>query len=245
MICPFFVFLSMHSKLFELGLCLSLLFLFSYSCDYHLDRQLTAFETGLNNNPDSILASINQINVQELKGRSRKARYALIKSMALDKAYYDETSDSLINIAVDYYSLRNDSKRKMQAWYYQGLVRNNAGDLSAAIVSLEQAEKEAIMINDNHYLGLIYRNIGGIFNQSNNLTSTVSYLRKAVAAFEKNNEDEYVNYAKYSLGIALTNNKEYEEARSVFHDLLSRDIDSVLHYRVLPCLAETYVCLGD
>ena len=38
-----------------------------------------------------------------------RAKYALLRSMALDKNYIDVADDSLINVAVEWYSRRGDA----------------------------------------------------------------------------------------------------------------------------------------
>lgn len=202
-------------------------------------------ESIINSNPDSALSLLCDLDSARFVTPGRFARFALLKSIAFDKSYYDQTNDSLINAAVDYYSIRGSSEQKMKAWYYQGVIRFNAGNLPAATVSLERAEQEALFNGDYHYLGLIYRYLTNVFNESNNLVETVNYARRSLSAFEHNNEGTYVDYAKSALGIALMNNREYEEARLVFHELLEENIDLRLKTSVASYLADTYVMHGD
>ena len=63
-----------------------------------LDRAEPLIETA----PDTALALLDSIDSRRLY-RGDKARYALLRSQALDKNYIDVTNDSLINIAVNYY----------------------------------------------------------------------------------------------------------------------------------------------
>ncbi|MBQ5750256.1 MAG: tetratricopeptide repeat protein, partial [Bacteroidaceae bacterium] len=60
-------------------------------------------ETLMNVAPDTALALLDSIDSHRL-GRADNARYALLRSQALDKNYIDITNDSLISIAVDYYA---------------------------------------------------------------------------------------------------------------------------------------------
>lgn len=216
-----------------------------YSCSSNINRELTSAELLMDSNPDSALCILNEVDTTRLKVGSQYARFALLKTMALDKTYYDETDSRLIDAAVSYYSMRGTSEQRMKAWYYQGVIRFNSGNLPAATVSLEKAEQEAITLADYHYLGLIYRYIANVFDQSNNLTETVNYARRSMHAFEKNDEGIYVKYAKSALGIALMNNRQYDEARLLFNDLLNGEIDSVLRVNVNSYLADTYVMHCD
>lgn len=230
---------------YHIALFLSVLLLAVSSSCRVIDQQLDLAESLLNSNPDSALSLLCDLDSVRFTSSGGYARFALLKSIALDKSYIDETNDSLINVAVDYYSLKGPSEQKMKAWYYQGVIRFNAGNLPAATVSLERAEKEALSNGDYHYLGLIYRYLAYVFNQSNNLVETVNYAKKSLQAFEYNNEGLYVDYAKSALGVALMNNLEYEEARLYFHELLTDNIEIPLRTEVESCLADTYVMHGD
>ena len=48
----------------------------------------------------------------------KQALFALLYSQALDKNYIDETNDSLIGIAVEYYNAHPEPYRLMLAYYY-------------------------------------------------------------------------------------------------------------------------------
>lgn len=216
-----------------------------YACHREVNSQLDSAESLLGHKPDSALSLLSDINSDQLKTNRLNARFALLKSIALDKCYYDEDNDSLINIAVDFYSAYGNPENKMKALYYQGLVRFNAGNLTAATVSFEKAEKEALSISEHHFLGLIYRGLTNVFNLSNNLTETVRYAIKALEEFEYNNDTIFVDYAKSALGIALMNNCQFKEARGLFNELIKRDVNPALKTNVLSYLADTYVMCGD
>ncbi|MDE6284104.1 MAG: hypothetical protein K2L97_08980 [Muribaculaceae bacterium] len=77
--------------------------------------------------------------------------------------YIEETDDSLISTAVDYYSAHPfDSQMTstnflMLALYHQGVIRENDNNLIMALRSYLKAEGEAIQRNDHYFLGYIYR----------------------------------------------------------------------------------------
>lgn len=228
-------------QLFTFG---TLLLLFA-SCSDPTSRALNEAESLISFRPDSTLKLLEGFDSKDFRHRSQRARYALLKSIALYKNYYNETDDSLITVAVDYYSTSNQSFRKMQAWFYQGFIRINAGNLSAAMVSLEQAEKEALKKGNNYYLGLIYKNMAVVYNLCNNLPASVNYAQKSLGAFEQTGEQAYIDHARYSLGVAWLNDKKHLEARQCFNNILVHSHDTTLHTLTLTCLAESYVTCGD
>ena len=85
-------------------------------------EKLLQAETVMNEHPDSALNLLKGIAQPELQTKKHRAHYALLYSQALDKNYIDVTSDSLINIAVDYYKTQADVKTKFYAYYYLGRI---------------------------------------------------------------------------------------------------------------------------
>lgn len=56
----------------------------------------------MNTKPDSALTILNSIHASGFKGKDA-ARYALLKSMALDKNCIDTTTFDILEPAIDYY----------------------------------------------------------------------------------------------------------------------------------------------
>ena len=184
-----------------------------------IKKKLDLAESLLQPRPDSCLAIMEAIDVNDLNTREEKARYALLMSAALDKNYVEETSDSLIRIAVDYYSVRKDQRRRMMANYYLGLIFNSAGDYTSAIVSLEKAEKDALAIEDHLYAGLIYRTMGDIFAKTNNNIASRDYTKEAINHFRLVDNTDYLAYAQLGLVICYLNNKNFLEAKQQLDSL--------------------------
>lgn len=81
------------------------------SCSRHSVHweTLRQVEACIEAQPDSALAALQRIDVQELAGKEEKAKYALLLSMALDKNYVDKTDFEVLqpaiatNLKVSYY----------------------------------------------------------------------------------------------------------------------------------------------
>ena len=185
------------------------------SCQSSLQRDLNLAESLLQDNPDSALSCLNAIQPNRITKTKEEARYALLVSAAKDKNHIDVSSDSLIKIAVDYYSQHGDTRHRMLANYYHGIVLKNGKQFSGAIVALEKAEKNALMINDSYQLGLIYRNMANVFSESNNPQEAIQHRKKAIASFEEAQAVLYQTYAELSLAIDYINNNDFENADSL------------------------------
>ena len=215
------------------------------SCENSTSHLLNKIEKEIDDYPDSALFHLEQISYKKLHSQRSRAKFALMKSIALDKNYIDVTDDSLINIAVKYYSYsRRHNKYRMLGYYYKGLVQKNAANYPAAIISFEQAAGLAKEQKNLRYLGLIYRNTADVFSLSNNNLAATEYHQKALDAFTDNNDSLYVQYAQYSLAVDLMNDRHYQESRRLLQDLIEH-ADTILTIYSKLCYAQTYVELED
>ncbi len=148
-----------------------------------MGEKLDMAETLMNEHPDSALYILQNIDYESLKGKEEKARHSLLMSMALDKNYIDLTSDSLINIAVDYYDRHRDYERTFLSLYYQGRIYENVGEYNKAILSFTKAEDIEEEVGDDFAKGLLYAHLGEIYKKYYDYP-------KALAAFVKA-EDYY------------------------------------------------------
>ncbi len=107
------------------------------SCEHHniIDNRLDLAESFMEDRPDSSLAILNEIKGSELDGKRLKARYALLKSMALDKNYIDTTTFDVLQPAIDYYLKHGSADEKLRTYYYQAVIYMNAGDDDKAMQS--------------------------------------------------------------------------------------------------------------
>lgn len=187
--------------------------LFSCTDSETVHRMFTA-ESLLQQKPDSSLAIMESISRKDLSSKKEKALYSLLMTAALDKNYYEIKSDSLINIAADYYSSTTDERHRMLAHYYQGVVYNSNEAYNAAIVALEKAEKDALMLEDHLYAGLISRTKADIFSKNNNLEAAQIWMEDAIKHFTRIEDTRYAAYAELGLAFILINKKDYSAAES-------------------------------
>jgi len=204
--------------------------LFSSCCNLETKKKLDSAESLLQPNPDSCLTIMESIAPNDLKTKEEKARYALLMSAALDKNYIDVASDSLIKVAVDYYSIRNDQRRRMMAHYYQGLTLNNANDNTAAIIALEKAEKDALYLDDHLYAGLIFRTKGEVYNKTINNQAAQLCLKEAIAHFKFLDNPDYAAYSELGLVNSYLNSHDFSMAEQQLESVLSYNNDNLNRY---------------
>lgn len=107
------------------------------ACDRNnsIYEQMDVAEDFLNTKPDSALIILENIPVTNRNGKEISARYALLKSMALDKNYIDTTTFDVLQPAIDYYIKNGSPDEKLQTYYYQGRIYQNQGDDDSAMSS--------------------------------------------------------------------------------------------------------------
>ncbi len=111
--------------------------------------KLNTAESFMDTKPDTALAILERISASDINGKAEKARYALLKSMALDKNYIDTTTFDVLQPAIDYYMKHGTPDEQLRTYYYQGRIYQNQGDDAAAMSSFMNACDLRQMITDS------------------------------------------------------------------------------------------------
>ena len=168
--------------------------LLAFGCTSSLDRNLNSIDRMMNEHPAEALASLDSIGDIQIKSLRQRARYALLRSVALDKNYIDLQSDSVIAPAVRWYSRHGSPYEKARTLYYKGRIEYNAGDYSAAAVDFLRAESLFPRFEDNYLKRLV-------------LTSK-AYTNNATFFYEENLD--LLNRAKELLGPQDSSGQKYQ-----------------------------------
>ena len=112
-------------------------------------EQMNMAENLMNTKPDSALTLLKNIPVTNIKGKEITARYALLKSMALDKNYIDTTTFDVLQPAIDYYLKKGSPDEKLRTYYYQGRIYQNQGDDDSAMQSFLNSRDLKQVVTDS------------------------------------------------------------------------------------------------
>ena len=201
-----------------------------------INRTLDRAERCMDSHPDSALMIIESIPRNELKSGEQEARFALLKSIALEKNYIEVRSDTLIRKALAYYSDKDSPLTyRMQSFYYYGIVQMYGGNNPSAIVYLERAQRVAEQLNDNYYLGLIHRNKSSIYNTMANHRQAIEEGCQAIDCFQKAGKELHAEYARLSLAIDYFNDRKYDDAERLLMGLneSAKEITNKYYSRLL------------
>ena len=103
------------------------------SCMHTSDagRILDSAEAHLEMHPDSAFVTLDSLDRRHLNTPELRARHALLYSIALEKCGISMMNDSIINIAVDYYSSKGEEEKKEEALQWRKRILEHAGSVSA------------------------------------------------------------------------------------------------------------------
>ena len=157
-----------------------------FGCNTSVVRNSLSRAEGLMaESPDSAKTVLDSIKRSDLKNRALKARFALLYSQAMDKCYIDTDNDSLISVALNYYSKRGSNHEKALAYYYNSIIFTNQNNIEATIENLVKAQEYAEKTDDAYLKGLIYSLLAQKYYVQFSFEESLSLYEKAAVEFEK------------------------------------------------------------
>ena len=191
-------------------------------CNRHTPNNptLVSAEQLMNENPDSAYVLLQSVDTLTLTNVADKALYSLLYVQAEDKNYINNTDDSKIRIAVDYYKNGDDKYHEMLSYYYLARIQFNNREYSNSITSLLHAENVAIDLGDDFHLGLIYRQFGDIYSMIYNGIESLNYSQKSYEHFKKSGKENYSDWALWDIARAHYNCKDYESSIRTSNEII-------------------------
>lgn len=92
-------------------------------------NSLDMAEAHLETHPDSAFVALDSLDRRQLNTPELRARHALLYSIALEKCGIGMTNDSIINIAVNYYSSNGDDEKTETALQWRKTILEHAGSI--------------------------------------------------------------------------------------------------------------------
>ena len=131
--------------------------------------------------PDSALNLLKGIHDPENLWGESQATYALLMTQAMDKNYMKFSSDSLIALALNYYTITQTSPiMYAKALFYHGRVMLELDKEEEALKSFLAAKDVYERTKDHKMLALILEEIGMINRRQELFDDALSYFREAL-----------------------------------------------------------------
>lgn len=172
------------------SICISFFFLISIltvSCHRDSDALNMTFskvEKCMDLCPDSALDLLEAIpNPEKLRGESQ-AIYALLMTQAMDKNYVRFSSDSLITLALNYYTItQNTPVMYAKTLFYHGRVMLELDKEEEALKSFLSAKDIYERIQDHKMLALIAEEVGMINRKQDLYDDALKNFREALTMY--------------------------------------------------------------
>ena len=153
--------------------------------------ELQQAESIMYESPDSALRLLQSMPVPQPSDRLEYATWALLTTQARYKLVIQQ-SDSLIDIAYDYFMKKGDAQRKALVSYYKGAIYKEHQRMKEAHQYYLQAVEEVEGTNDYKLKYLIYYGIADTYAYRGLNKSAKEYAEKAHFYAEQSNTPAYI-----------------------------------------------------
>lgn len=177
---------------------------------------------------DSALYHLRQIKQPTALTGEEQAHYCLLMTQAMDKNELPLKSDSLIQIAVDYYTHSGSVTNRAKTLFYKGRVLEEQGDVAGATYLYKQAETMIPQVDDSYLISLVYSSLGHLNQNSGYYTEALVYYEKALTYDKETKKLELIASGLQNLAKMHLYMDDTEKADSLFKETLSyiTDLDS-------------------
>lgn len=175
---------------------LLILILFLAGCKHNYTQHKTILEAEqlLFTNPDSAYRLLNSIKNPEKLSKADYAAWCLHYTHAQYKLYIEITSDSILQIALNYYDNSNLSEYMGVAEYLNGCISELHNDTKKAMSEYKKADYNLRETNNDSMKGLINYQIGYLFLRDEYFSESERYIDKSIELFKKSNNKKYQYY---------------------------------------------------
>ncbi len=194
-----------------------LAFIIFFSC-HQVSQQhpiLEQAEKVMSEHPDSALFLLEQVAAPEKMPERDYATWCLLITEARDKNYIEHTSDSLINVAIQYFEKKKDINRLAEAYYCQGRILSELSVSEEALTAYLKAKELVRETSDRDLEARINNHLGTLYWENRK-------FKESLVCYQKS----YRNYkiCRDTIGIINTMQNIGECMRE------SGQLDSAYHY---------------
>lgn len=199
---------------------LLLILVYLLACTHHqtieLLPELTRAESLMYDHPDSALSVLENMNPPSPTNKLQNATWSLLLVQARDKNYVKHTSDSLINVAYDYFIKQEDPNRRALALNYEGRVNEDLGEVEKATEFYLRAADEVEKTEDYRLGYLINSNLGMIYAYRGLNEECLSAFQKAHELAEQSQDSICIAFSLIYLGRIYSAVKQWDKSISSY-----------------------------
>lgn len=171
-------------------------------------------------NPQLSYHLLDNLDYNSIKKNKDKARYALLYTEARYKNNLPIENDSLIKVAVLYYSKHKKWDSLFRSYYLLGCVYSLSELYSDAAVAFAQASELIDYIDNDFQIGLLYSRMADIFYDNYDYTRAEYYYKNAASYFNKAGKEYYMTCAKGYVANCKVQKGDYQNSIDVYNELI-------------------------
>ena len=179
------------------------------SANAPLSAELQRAEDLMYPHPDSALHILQAMTPPE--DELNRATWALLLTQAKYKCFVDQ-SDSLVNIAHDYFMKGDDAQRKALVLYHKAVLYKEKNQVDKALPYYLQASEEVSLTDDSRLAYLIHAQIGIIYAHRELHEYSVAFCEKANKFAILSNDFYYIVDSYNCLARTYSAQEDYDKA---------------------------------
>lgn len=160
-------------------LAIALLCIAMFACQENKNETILIMaENCMETYPDSAMRLLDKIHFPQDSPHRIQAKYALLKVQASHRCHQPLVNDSLINIAVDYYTRKGNIDYAAKALLYKGIIHRQQKNIEEAAKVFTQSEQWFEKSDDDRYKALLYNYYGLLMYEQGNYKEALHYFKK-------------------------------------------------------------------
>lgn len=188
----------------------------------NLNSTFSQIEKCMDTYPDSALNLLKAIpNPEKLQGKAQ-ADYALLMTQAMDKNYMKFNSDSLITVALNYYTVdQREPAMNAKALFYYGRVMQELDKQEDALKSFLVAKRFYENTKQYKMLGLISEEIGIINRKQDAYDDALRNFRESLVIHKHLKDSLGIVRASQNIARVYLFKNEWDSCSFYFHQALN------------------------
>lgn len=217
--------------------------LFIVSClQNEICSSLKTAEDIINDNPDSTLSILREIDYDALKDNQLKALYGLLYTSATYKKHNVLKSDSLLDYSIQVFKDNGDFYHLADAYYYKGAMNYKRNHIEVCINNLKKAESLSVKEGFVFIVNKVYELLIYVNYVSDNKSLRMEYSKKFLESSVKLNDKTLIARASAMVASSYAAINMADSAYSYIKKGLNYidNVDSVLKADILVYVGEMY-----
>jgi len=142
--------------------------------------------------PDSVVRILENLDINSFDSDYQRAKFAFLWTQARHKCHLPLVNDSLINVAVAYFTENGERQYAAKALLYKGLVHKQRKEVEKAAEAFAMSEQWFEGVEDDQYKALLYNHYGALMMSEENYEDALYYLKEALSYYQKGDSVHYM-----------------------------------------------------